>query len=168
MYCSKMMLFRTRITANIPQIKENINFTKIHGQFSAIHVDSLLERESPQIIRKLKLMLFHKNSRSIYDNLRSQKKTSCSALSMLPSISQRPHVIRWLFPFDIAKVQHFRGALSVSVRFSPQRASFGWICPLESIKCYKSMPNCSATYFTATGGSSLSHGLTPSMASVQN
>ena len=84
---------------------------------------------------------------------------------MLPSISQRPHVIRWLFPFDIAKVQHFRGALSVSVRFSPQRASFGWICPLESIKCYKSMPNCSATYFTATGGSSLSRGLTPSMAS---
>ena len=84
---------------------------------------------------------------------------------MLSSISQRPHVIRWLFPFDIAKVQHFRGALSVSVRFSPQRASFGWICPLESIKCYKSMPNCSATYFTATGGSSLSRGLTPSMAS---
>ena len=69
-----MMLFRTRITANYPQIKENINFTKIHGQFPAIHVDSLLERESPQIIRKLKKMLFHENSRSIYDNLRSQKK----------------------------------------------------------------------------------------------
>ena len=51
------MLFRTRITANIPQIKENINFTKIHGQFSAIHVDSLLERESPQIIRKLSKIL---------------------------------------------------------------------------------------------------------------
>ena len=32
------MLFRTRITANYPQIKENINFTKIHGQFTIIHV----------------------------------------------------------------------------------------------------------------------------------
>ena len=38
MYCSKMMLFRTRITANYPQIKENINFTKIHGQFTIICV----------------------------------------------------------------------------------------------------------------------------------
>ena len=64
------------------------------------------------------------NLRLIYDNLRSQKKTSCSVLSMLSSISQRPHVIRWLFPFDVAKVQHFRGALSVSVRFSPQRRRY--------------------------------------------
>ena len=65
-----------------------------------------VERKFPQMYRKLKKILFHENLRIIYGNSRSQK-TSCSALSMLSSIFQRPHVIRWLLPFDDAKVQHF-------------------------------------------------------------
>lgn len=66
---------------------------------------------------------------------------------------------------DNAKLPYCQGALSVSGPIRPLHASFGLIRPLLSVGSHKSMPNCSATYFTATGGSSLSRGLTPSMAS---
>ena len=71
-----------------------------------------------------------------------------------------------IFPFiDDANIRHFSGALSVSDRFSPSTALFDRISPFMSISSYKSMPYCSATYLTATGGSSLSRGLTPSFLS---
>ena len=71
-----------------------------------------------------------------------------------------------IFPFiDDANIRHLSGALSVSDRFSPSTALFDRISPFMSISSYKSMPYCSATYLTATGGSSLSRGLTPSFLS---
>ena len=51
------------------------------------------------------------------------------------------------------------------VRFGPFTSSKCVIWPNKSVCSYKSMPYCSATYLTATGGSSLSRGLTPSTAS---
>ena len=55
-----------------------------------------VERKFPLMYRKLKKILFHENLRIIYGNSRSQK-TSCSALSMLSSIFQRPHVNVFVF-----------------------------------------------------------------------
>ena len=66
---------------------------------------------------------------------------------------------------DNAKLLHPARALSVSDRLRPLSALFGRISPFASICGYRSMPYCSATYRTATGGSTLSRGLTPSMAS---
>ena len=109
--------------------------------------------------KKISIAVHKKTSVAVH------KKTSCSALSMLSSVSQRPHVIRWLFPFDDAKLLHSARALSVSGRLRPVSASFGRISPFPSLCSYRSMPYCSAIYLTATGGSSLSRGLTPSMAS---
>ena len=39
-----------------------------------VHKRSCLERESPQMYRKLKKMLFYENLRSIHGNSRSQEK----------------------------------------------------------------------------------------------
>ena len=74
-YRSTMMMFRSRIHANVPQIKEN-NF---HDNSRLIHDNSrsqekFLERKFPLMYRKLKKILFHENSRLIYDNSRSQDK----------------------------------------------------------------------------------------------
>ena len=109
--------------------------------------------------KKISIAVHKKTSVAVH------KKTSCSALSMLSSVSPRPHVIRWLFPFDDAKLLHSARALSVSGRLRPVSASFGRISPFPSLCSYRSMPYCSAMYFTVTGGSSLSRGLTPSSSS---
>ena len=54
--------------------------------------------------------------------------------------------------FSVAKLRHFSRSLSVSVRF----------CPFPWLGSHRSMPNCSAMYFTAISGRSLVVGFTPS------
>ena len=60
------------------------------------------EQQFSAIGQQLKKIIYD-NCWYIFDNCCSQKKSSCS---MLSSIFQRPHVIRWLLPFDDAKLQH--------------------------------------------------------------
>ena len=92
------------------------------------------------------------------------KKTSCSALSML--LQHVKELIEIVFQLiSVTKVQHFGRALSVSVRLCPNMSEYVCFCPFVSVYSYRSMPYCSAMYFTATGGSSLSRGFTPNMAS---
>ena len=105
-------------------------------------------------------IIIHENSRSIHGNSRSPQKTKNS---MLQHVKELIEIVFQLI--SDTKLRHSAGALSVSVRFRPLSALFGRISPFASICCYKSMPYCSATYLTATGGSTLSRGLTPSMAS---
>lgn len=61
-----------------------------------------------------------------------------------------------------AKLRHPAGALSVSVHFCQ---IWPYLTISVHLRGYTSMPYCSQTNLTATGGSSLSLGLTPSRAS---
>ena len=95
----------TAITINIPAIKRNLFFQNCcpiaENCCSQKRIDMVgVEHELPRIIHEFSFNLW-----SIHGYLCSQK-TSCSALSMLSSIFQRPHVIRRLFPFDNAKLLH--------------------------------------------------------------
>ena len=116
----------------------------------------LVEHKLPRIIHEFSFNLW-----SIYGNSCLPKKTKNSML--LQHVKEHIEIVFQLI--SDAKVQHSTRALSVSDHFRPQTASFGWISPFTSVCSYKSMPYCSATYLTATGGSTLSRGLTPSMAS---
>ena len=91
------MMFRMRITANVPQIKENV------------------------ILRKLvrSLPIFNRCSSASQSRLiHVHKKTSCSALSML--LQHVKELIEIVFQLiSVTKVQHFGRALSVSVRLCP-------------------------------------------------
>ena len=108
------------------------------------------------------------------NNCCSQKIKLFSIVNVV-AVSQRPQsMLSFSFSLslsfslsfiDNAKLLHSARALSVSDRLRPLSASFGRIRPFPSICSYRSMPYCSAMYLTATGGSSLSRGLTPSMAS---
>ena len=77
--------------------------------------------------------------------------------------------------FSVAKLRHFSRSLSVSVRFSqimrdksvsvsfcPFLSVSVRFCPFPWLGSHRSMPNCSAMYFTAIGGRSLVVGVTPS------
>ena len=96
-----------------------------------------------------------------------QEKNKCTTKTknsmLLQHVKEHIEIVFQLI--SDAKVQHSTRALSVSDHFRPQTALFGRISPFPSVCSYKSMPYCSATYLTATGGSTLSRGLTPSMAS---
>ena len=116
----------------------------------------LVEHKLPRIIHEFSFNLW-----SIYGNSCLPKKTKNSML--LQHVKEHIEIVFQLI--SDAKVQHSTRALSVSDHFRPQTALFGRISPFPSVCSYKSMPYCSATYLTATGGSTLSRGLTPSMAS---
>ena len=67
--------------------------------------------------------------------------------------------------FSVAKLRHFSRSLSVSVRFSQimrDKSVSVRFCPFPWLGSHRSMPNCSAMYFTAIGGRSLVVGFTPS------
>ena len=120
-----------------------------------------VERKFPLICRELKKIIIHENSRLIHGNSRSPQKTKNSML--LQHVKELIEIVFQLI--SDAKLLHSARALSVSDRLRPLSALFGRISPFMSICSYRSMPYCSATYLTATGGSTLSRGLTPSMAS---
>ena len=120
-----------------------------------------VERKFPLICRELKKIIIHENSRLIHGNSRSPQKTKNSMLSQ--HVKELIEIVFQLI--SDAKLLHSARALSVSDRLRPLSALFGRISPFMSICSYRSMPYCSATYLTATGGSTLSRGLTPSMAS---